>query len=769
MSASDVALRPRVSPSRSALGAGASEWQPPTLAIAAFSGFALLAGIRFASLLRHPPTLRLLGVVLIATAAGGALSATVRVSPRLRLATITRALILALASYLALRVAGVPARLLWPSRWAQLARDISHGLHALTGSWPYRGEAPWARTSVTLALPATIVPAAALAFWPRAPHARGARLYAFALLLGLYLLAAVNQTRVGWQVQGVLLLTLACLWAWAWHTPPQLGVRAVTWALVLMTLALVGAGLLSSPTPVLNYRAWNPFAPAFAGIRFEWNQVYGPLPWTNTAETMVSVESAKPHLWRATTLDRFDGVRFLRSNDPPSDAAVGTDAALHPKWIVHATVTVRGLDSNQLLSPGAIASAHVARTGSTGSPVLAPDLTMSLPGASLPSGTRYSLSAYAPQPSVSEMRDASGASPSAYAPYTRLDVPVERSLQGALVAAVFKHGEGLTEVSAQSPQGRALIEQSPYRPVYDLARSLEQGTHSRYAVVARVEAFLHRGFTYNTHPPRARLPLISFLFSNRSGYCQQFSGAMTLLLRMDGVPARVGAGFMSGSRNPSTGTYEVSAHEAHAWVEVYFAGIGWVPFDPTPAASKAGRSAIAVAKRTAGHAQTSASQQSPSSPRLKSPQRQAASAHSSSGVLGLLVLLAALTALIALGGSLWIGALSTRRRAGDVDGALRELVAALGRVGVAVRPATTLSELERNLMSSRASGAARYVQLLRERRYAAQPDLKVPTLQDRRNLRRALSAGRGPRSRLRAWIALPPALTVRSLLPWRRT
>src|SRR5258708_35547969 len=59
---------------------------------------------------------------------------------------------------------------------------------------------------------------------------------------------------------------------------------------------------------------------------------------------------------------------------------------------------------------------------------------------------------------------------------------------------------------------------------------------------------------------------------------------MAMLLRMDGVPARVAAGFLPGTLDHATGLYRVSASDAHAWVEVYFAGIGWVPFDPTPPA-----------------------------------------------------------------------------------------------------------------------------------------------------------------------------------------
>jgi hypothetical protein len=92
------------------------------------------------------------------------------------------------------------------------------------------------------------------------------------------------------------------------------------------------------------------------------------------------------------------------------------------------------------------------------------------------------------------------------------------------------------------------------------------------------------GFTYDESPPRAgafEAPLVFFLESKR-GYCQQFAGAMALMLRYLGVPARVAAGFTSGSYNADKHEWTVTDHNAHTWVEVYFPKYGWVPFDPTP-------------------------------------------------------------------------------------------------------------------------------------------------------------------------------------------
>src|SRR6185369_2136665 len=79
--------------------------------------------------------------------------------------------------------------------------------------------------------------------------------------------------------------------------------------------------------------------------------------------------------------------------------------------------------------------------------------------------------------------------------------------------------------------------------------------------------------------------LDAFLFRDRAGYCQHFSGSTALLLRMGGVPARVATGFSPGSRDG--GDHIIRDLDAHSWVEAYFPGIGWVTFDPTPGDSPA--------------------------------------------------------------------------------------------------------------------------------------------------------------------------------------
>ncbi|MCY7302481.1 MAG: transglutaminase-like domain-containing protein [Thermoleophilia bacterium] len=90
------------------------------------------------------------------------------------------------------------------------------------------------------------------------------------------------------------------------------------------------------------------------------------------------------------------------------------------------------------------------------------------------------------------------------------------------------------------------------------------------------------GFVYDERPPLPKNlpPLVDFEQRTKSGYCQHFAGTMALMLRYLGIPARVAVGFSSGTWKDNGWT--VTDHDAYAWVEVWFAGYGWLPFDPTP-------------------------------------------------------------------------------------------------------------------------------------------------------------------------------------------
>ncbi len=124
-----------------------------------------------------------------------------------------------------------------------------------------------------------------------------------------------------------------------------------------------------------------------------------------------------------------------------------------------------------------------------------------------------------------------------------------------------------------------------YRPLYDETQRIAGKATNPYAATVAIEAWLRSsgGFTYDETPPRVQgAPLVQFVTRTKRGYCQHFAGAMALMLRYLGIPARVAAGFTSGSYDKEAGTWSVNDREAHTWVEVWFKGYGWLPFDPTP-------------------------------------------------------------------------------------------------------------------------------------------------------------------------------------------
>lgn len=129
--------------------------------------------------------------------------------------------------------------------------------------------------------------------------------------------------------------------------------------------------------------------------------------------------------------------------------------------------------------------------------------------------------------------------------------------------------------------------------VRDLARRVVGGAGPADPIHAseEVSRFLRTeyGYTLDLRGTSDERPLEDFLFRTKRGHCEFFSTAMTVLLRAEGVPARNATGFLGGRLNrfgADGGYYTVAQSDAHSWVEVYVDGVGWVAFDPTPAATR---------------------------------------------------------------------------------------------------------------------------------------------------------------------------------------
>ncbi|MEH1102057.1 transglutaminase TgpA family protein [Micromonospora sp. CPCC 205561] len=125
----------------------------------------------------------------------------------------------------------------------------------------------------------------------------------------------------------------------------------------------------------------------------------------------------------------------------------------------------------------------------------------------------------------------------------------------------------------------------PVPAVEELVSTLVRGKDTEYDKVRAIyEHFsADNGFTYSlsTKGGTSGQEIVDFL-NNKVGFCQQYAAGMTWLVRAAGIPARVAFGFANGS-NSGEGTYTLTNRNLHAWTEVYFDGVGWVPFDATPA------------------------------------------------------------------------------------------------------------------------------------------------------------------------------------------
>ncbi len=100
----------------------------------------------------------------------------------------------------------------------------------------------------------------------------------------------------------------------------------------------------------------------------------------------------------------------------------------------------------------------------------------------------------------------------------------------------------------------------------------------------RLESYLMREHTYTLELGRRdpANPVEEFLFESRSGHCEYFATSMVLLLRSQGIPARMVSGYLGAEHNRLEGYYMVRQSNAHAWVEALVEGEGWRIFDPTP-------------------------------------------------------------------------------------------------------------------------------------------------------------------------------------------
>ena len=384
------------------------------------------------------------------------------------------------------------------------------------------------------------------------------------------------------------------------------------------------------------------------------------------------VRAQQAALWRAEVFDRYDDSRWTITGEEteslpldedglsvavPADIALrntalggGSSRVVQTFYIEAAqpNVVFAAASARQVYFPAA--GLRVDAGGSIRSPIL------------LDEGLVYSVVSEVPVTDARLLRGARQRLPADVAPYLQLPASLPRRV-GALAARIA--GEGA----------------------------------SQYDQVTSVQSWLRANTEYDLEVPRDPDGVDAvdhFLFETRRGYCEQIATSMAVMLRTLGIPTRLVTGYGPGERNPLTGYFEVKQSDAHAWLEVFYPGIGWVPYDPTfgvPEAAPgvasrfmAGPVFAAIARAVAGALPES----------VKAAVGTAAQAVAAAGALAVRVWLFALALLLATG--LGVASLRRARRrrlapaASPAEAAFLELAAALEPAGHVRTPQTTPSE-----------------------------------------------------------------------------
>lgn len=583
--------------------------------------------------------------------------------------------------------------------------------------------------------------------------------------------AAWPTTLVGGQALAIGAATLAA----ALSIPLVLRARSGRSLFVGAAAAAIvvsGATWVSSVTTIareaaFNWEAWDiGGAPTRAtSVRFVWDSNYDGIRFPPTPTVVLTVAGPeRAQYWRASTLDLFtqdrwfEDLLWLEGADGKSgrvklDRLTPAAAARRENWLEQ-RIEVKALVDDRLVAAGTPVALDGRRLGTvfqlTGGVLRVQD--------PLGDGQTYRVWSYAPDPAPAALAASQPRYPDTARRYLRVDgrsfptfgTPGRESMVRALFA---------------DPSYEPF---AVYEPMYATARRVATSARTPYAAVLALESWLRqRGdFVYDEQPPRADgPPLVAFVTQTKAGYCQQYAGAMALMLRMLGIPARVAVGFTSGTF--TDGKWVVTDRNAHAWVEVWFAGLGWIPFDPTPGrgtiagaysfASDSKEAVAALSRGDLGRAERVRDRRIPDSADF--PTTRDAATDGAPSLVGIVVLLG-------LGWALLVGVgkaglrrswYFTRDPRQTATASRRELEAFLRDQGVAISPSATLRSLQRAVRDELGLDARLFTAAAAQARFAPPPDAEAGARVVRRELRALLGRARSElsvRARLRGFVSL---------------
>jgi transglutaminase-like putative cysteine protease len=410
-----------------------------------------------------------------------------------------------------------------------------------------------------------------------------------------------NPLRVGALTLVGILIILFALRSSARPSRGLAQAAAVGGALVLAAVAAASSDAVSKGA-FLGWRDWDPYdrPDEPVGVDYVWNSNYTGISFPEKPTVVFKVKASGPRrglYWRATTLDEYTGTAWEEDrsfgqarpveqlNASRRDRFLPAAADRQRGWI-RQDVTVAALRDEHL-----VGSAQPMRwQPPEGATIRDDDAEVVILPDSLKRDQRYTVWSYVPQVRPSQLANAG----------TEYPAPITRYLEVLYPAALPSFGSPGREQVMENffVQFADDFVVTAHEPLYQEALEIVGQAGSPYAAAVALEAWFRTGggFTYDEQPPPfgPEPPLTFFALDSKEGYCQQFAGAMAVMLRLLGVPARVAAGFTSGDYDAEKREWTVTDHNAHTWVEVFFPRFGWLPFDPTPGRGQLGGNYSAV-------------------------------------------------------------------------------------------------------------------------------------------------------------------------------
>jgi transglutaminase-like putative cysteine protease len=270
---------------------------------------------------------------------------------------------------------------------------------------------------------------------------------------------------------------------------------------------------------------------------------------------LFEVESARPEYWRLLTLDRYDGGSWTSTNLGGSAGGVLVRSpAIFPRPAGSPEAEARTLNQTFRIL-GDFDSAHALPMAQTAEEITGPvgEITWD-PAASeafidgdLEAGAEYTVRSRIVVPTPGQLDLVGQVAPSADGPWTELPADLDPR-----IGKIARHWT--SEAT------------SDYRRVLAIQQHFQDGS-----------------FAYDTSVDTSvgGDAMIEFLTRRKSGFCVHYSSAMAVMVRMLGLPARIGVGYRPGTHQPD-GSYLVRTGDEHVWVEVFFSGYGWLQFEPEP-------------------------------------------------------------------------------------------------------------------------------------------------------------------------------------------